>query len=320
MDHSVRMAALCAPSTCIFMVAPSASRDAKSKIPPGPEGSNGIDGRVRRGPSAGPPPFCFYGRRALIPFSIRLRDASVFLLLVLLLTSLPAPAQAAMSLNRTRLIVTAQEREATIDVRSEDESPILLQTWVDDEMDPEASSPDSKDRSIPFITDPPMFRIDPKLSRQVRVLLVQPPESLPQEHETLFWFNAHETPTRPPGGQDAQNYIQLAFHVRIKLFYRPAALADYTLSEAHKLRFSLGQDEAGQPALQIRNPAPIHQSLGTLVLMRGDERIELEAPMLTPDSQLQLPITASLPVTSGLRVVYSTIADDGALLENEQAL
>ena len=41
----------------VSMVAPSAPRDARSKIPPGPEGSNGIDRRGRRGQPAGSPPF-----------------------------------------------------------------------------------------------------------------------------------------------------------------------------------------------------------------------------------------------------------------------
>ena len=41
----------------VSMVAPSAPRDARSKIPPGPEGSNGIDRRGRRGQPAGPSPF-----------------------------------------------------------------------------------------------------------------------------------------------------------------------------------------------------------------------------------------------------------------------
>jgi len=248
-----------------------------------------------------------------------LRHPGAVLLFALVLTGLSAPVQAAMSLNRTRLIVNALEREATIDVRSEDSSPILLQTWVDDETDPEADSPDSRGNPVPFITDPPMFRVDPGLSRQVRVLLVQPPEQLPGGHETLYWFNAHETPTRPSGGADAQNYIQLAFHVRIKLFYRPAALADYTLSDAHRLRFALARNGAGEPVLEIRNPAPIHQSLGTLELAHGDDRIALDAPMLAPDSQMQLPLPG-LPSGSGLRVVYSTIADDGGLLDAEQAL
>ncbi len=42
------------------MVALSAPRDARSKTPPGPEGSNGIDRRGRRGQPAGPPPFLFH--------------------------------------------------------------------------------------------------------------------------------------------------------------------------------------------------------------------------------------------------------------------
>ncbi len=40
----------------VSMVAPSAPRDARSKTPPGPEGSNGIDRRGRRGQPAGLPP------------------------------------------------------------------------------------------------------------------------------------------------------------------------------------------------------------------------------------------------------------------------
>src|SRR5690606_13762045 len=45
------------------MVAPSAPRDARSKTPPGPEGSNGIDRRGRRGQPAGPSPFQVRSRR-----------------------------------------------------------------------------------------------------------------------------------------------------------------------------------------------------------------------------------------------------------------
>ena len=41
----------------VSMVAPSAPRDARSKIPPGPEGSNGIDRRGCRGQPAGSRPF-----------------------------------------------------------------------------------------------------------------------------------------------------------------------------------------------------------------------------------------------------------------------
>ena len=50
------------------MVAPSAPRDARSKIPPGPEGSNGIDRRGRRGQPAGPPPFRALESASASPF------------------------------------------------------------------------------------------------------------------------------------------------------------------------------------------------------------------------------------------------------------
>jgi len=254
-----------------------------------------------------------------MPLPSVLRTPGVILLLALLLAGLVVPAQAAMSLSRTRLIITAKEREASINVRSEDTLPILLQTWVDTDLDSDVGKPGGN--PAPFITDPPMFRVEPSLSRQVRVLLVQPPESLPMDRESLFWFNAHETPPRPTQTDGEKNYIQLAFHVRIKLFYRPATLADYTLSDAHKLRFSLGQDEAGVPTLQIHNPAPIHQSISTLALVHGEEEVALDAPMLAPESTLQLPLSAPLPAAAkGVRVVYATIDDNGGLLEAEQAL
>jgi len=250
---------------------------------------------------------------------ISLRYSGVFLLLALLLAGVFSPAQAAMSLNHTRLIVTAKEREATIDVRSEDEMPILLQTCRSyDSMiiDPRY---EELAEDIPFILTPAVTRLDPGNGQSVRILRIG--DGLPQERESLFWFNVHETPTRPANnGPAGENYIQLAFHVRIKLFYRPAALADYTLTDAHKLHFSLGHNDAGEPVLNIRNPAPIHQSIGTLALAHGDERIELDAPMLAPDSQLQLPVGKPLPASSGLRVVYSTIDDDGGLMDAEHAL
>jgi len=260
--------------------------------------------------------------RHLMTPAMLLRHSGIFLLLALLIASVITPAQAAMSLSRTRLIITAKEREATIDSRNEGQSPILLQTWVDDETDPEASRPNAESLPVPFITDPPMFRIDPNASRQIRVLLVQPPANLPTTQESLFWFNAYETPTRPPGDSENESYIQFAFHVRIKLFYRPAALADYTLTDAHKLRFTLSRNEAGEATLHIRNPAPIHQSISALALTHNDERIEFEnAPMLAPNSELQLLLPSPPPsAASGMRVVYSTINDHGSLVEDEQAL
>src|SRR3546814_1071380 len=48
----------------VSMVAPSAPRDARSKTPPGPAGSNGIDRRGCRGQPAGTSPFRAGRRRS----------------------------------------------------------------------------------------------------------------------------------------------------------------------------------------------------------------------------------------------------------------
>jgi len=68
----------------------------------------------------------FHGTSPLTTATALQRYSSIFLLFALLVLAMSAPVQAAMSLNRTRLVVTAVEREATIDIRSEDPSPILL--------------------------------------------------------------------------------------------------------------------------------------------------------------------------------------------------
>jgi hypothetical protein len=78
------------------MVAPSAPRDARSKIPPGPEGSNGIDRCGCRGQPAGSPPFT--------PSEVRMRS---FL-----------PRCDAWRLNRSRFGVAARHPSAPRDARS----------------------------------------------------------------------------------------------------------------------------------------------------------------------------------------------------------
>ncbi len=47
---------------------------------------------------------------------------------------------------------------------------------------------------------------------------------LPQDRESLFWFNLLDIPPEPKNGK-TDNYLQLAIRSRIKLFYRPAGVA-----------------------------------------------------------------------------------------------
>jgi P pilus assembly chaperone PapD len=76
--------------------------------------------------------------------------------------------------------------------------------------------------SAPFIVLPPIVRIEPGKGQSWR--LVFNGSRLPQDRESLFWFNLLDIPPEPKNGT-AINYLQLAIRSRIKLFYRPAGVA-----------------------------------------------------------------------------------------------
>jgi len=128
---------------------------------------------------------------------------------VLAAALLPSQISAAISVNRTRLIVTQQEREASAQILNEGTQPVLIQSWVDS-GDAQRQVEQIK---APFLVDPPVFRLDPGQSRQVRVLMVWPLEQLPSERESVFWFNVLEVPPKAES-QDAPNHLQISFRTR----------------------------------------------------------------------------------------------------------
>jgi len=281
----------------------------------------------------------------------------VLLLAAALFDAFTAPAaHAAMQLDRTRLVVTEADGSAIIQVQSKDPLPLLLQAWVDagaedvaDESKNE-SEDESRDESedegkgekararltppdAPFITDPPVLYLNPGQRRALRVLSVDAPDTLPAERESLYWLNVLEVPALAPASaapQTANHRLHMSVQSRLKLFYRPRALARYNgaaaLPEADRLRFALTHDAAGQAWLTLDNPAPIHQSLATLALHLPQSHqpeatvIELDAPMLAPFARTRLALPAPIPPQTRVRVSFATLDDDGNLIQDQQTL
>lgn len=234
---------------------------------------------------------------------------------------LPMAADAAISVSHTRLIVTAQAREATPRVLNEGTRPVLIQTWIDSGVD--ARSEERAD--APFIADPPVFRLEPGQSRSVRVLSVAPAENFAQDRESLFFFNVLEIPPVPeaePGKE--QNHLQISFQSRIKLFYRPEQVTAKNTAETDALRLSIARGQTGQSVLRIANATPLHQTLGTLTLVAADGTgYPMPSPMLGPAQTLELPLPTTMtphPHGDGLKARYSTIDDIGVERAHEQAL
>ncbi|SFN55226.1 P pilus assembly protein, chaperone PapD [Izhakiella capsodis] len=133
---------------------------------------------------------------------------------VLILSSLIAtPACAALELDRTRVIFNGGDSSMSLSVTNENKAlPYLAQAWVED--------PQGHTQNLPLTALPPIQRIEPGAQSQVILQALPSVKNLPQDRESLFYFNLREIPPR----SNKPDTLQLALQTRIKLFYRPATL------------------------------------------------------------------------------------------------
>jgi len=235
-------------------------------------------------------------------------------------------AQAGFSIGGTRVIYHEAEGEASVHLkRVTGEKPVLLQVWLDD-GDP-AAKPGTQD--LPFIVTPAVSRVNANGTQVIRIL--RNGDALPQDRETLLFFNALEIPVaRDTDLPTDKNYLQLATQARMKFFYRPAKLPIAVEHIPDLLRFTLaGPDNNRQPQLRIHNPTPYHVTIRDLALHAPQSDVVLAqivkntiAPMVAPYSDLTVPLqaaammddtTSSLPLPSSARVHYLIINDQGGL-------
>ncbi|HGC6387731.1 TPA: fimbria/pilus periplasmic chaperone [Cronobacter dublinensis] len=123
-------------------------------------------------------------------------------------------AYAAIALDRTRVVYNGEEKSISLNISNENKNlPYLAQAWIEDAQGNKITSP--------LTVLPPVQRVEPGAKSQVKVQASPAVASLPQDKETLFYFNLREIPPR----SNKPNTLQIALQTRIKLFYRPAAIA-----------------------------------------------------------------------------------------------
>lgn len=95
------------------------------------------------------------------------------------------------------------------------EHPVALpaQAWIENELAEKITSP--------MVVVPPIQRTEAGANSQVKIQGLPELAQLPQDRESLFYFNLREIPPR----SDKPNTLQIALQTRVKLFYRPAAIA-----------------------------------------------------------------------------------------------
>ena len=173
---------------------------------------------------------------------IRTTGLAVALLPLALMT-----ANAGVIIGGTRVIFEGAKKEATINITNPDNTPYLIQSWIDMQ--------DGVSGKTPFIITPPLYRLDGGQKNLERIVMTG---SLPQEQESLFWLNIKAIPS----ASKQMNALQIAVKTRIKLIYRPDGLRASTPEEqATKLTWQ----QSGN-AIQVNNPTPYVISFNEITL------------------------------------------------------
>ncbi|BAQ75540.1 gram-negative pili assembly chaperone [Pseudomonas sp. Os17] len=211
----------------------------------------------------------------------------------------PVPqASAGIMLNGTRIILNADERSASTIVSNLTSSDYAVQTWVND-------AADSKGSLSPFIAMPALFKVRAGEEQVVRI--IKTPGQLPEDRESVFYFNAQEIPLLE---QKQENTLKVAVRTRVKLFYRPGHLPGSAQDAPGQLTWKLLAQPSGT-VLQVTNPSAYHITFIAIRVMDGDTPIELQdVDMVAPKSTQDFPLKRRLKSGSAT-VEFSIINDYG---------
>ncbi|KFX00499.1 molecular chaperone [Pectobacterium betavasculorum] len=206
-------------------------------------------------------------------------------------------ANAAIALDRTRIIFDGDNKSISVSISNQNnELPYLAQGWIEDERGKKIESP--------LVVLPPLQRVEPGAKSLVKIQGMPAVNALPQDRETLFYFNLREIP--PKVGKI--NTLQIALQTRVKLFYRPKPIQanqqDYADPWQKKLTLTREGDK-----YRIHNPTPYYVTLSAVMPSVNGKRIDDFNPiMVAPKGSDILNVKAAL---LGSSPVISYINDFG---------
>lgn len=185
----------------------------------------------------------------------------------LLSLTLSGQAMAAFTVSGTRFIYDEGKKNVSVEVTNNADDTYGGQVWVDNI---------SEGSGVYMVPTPPFFRISPKQKQIVRIMKTDG-GTLPSDRESLFWLNVQEIPPKP---KTDENVLSVAINTRVKLFYRPKALAAGRKNAEQKMEVV---HRGG--ATYLKNPTPYYFAV-TKVKVNG------KAVSLTPDEELALSVMA----------------------------
>jgi chaperone protein PapD len=188
----------------------------------------------------------------------------------LLLLGLSQSVNAAVGLDRTRVIFDGSKDATSVNITNNNpQLPYLAQGWIEDE--------EGKKVTTPLIVLPPVQRLEPGKQSQVKVQALPAAKLLPQDRETVYYFNLREIPPR----SDKANTLQIALQTRIKLFYRPQAITPTQQDLSNPWQEKLTLVREGD-RYRVNNPTPYYVTLVDARSSKEGKTIPGFEPLMVP--------------------------------------
>lgn len=209
-----------------------------------------------------------------------------------------SPAQAALTIDSTRIVHGTDSRNSSVIVANPSNSTFAAQAWVNTEEDDTVTP-------VPLIASPALFRLDP--GKQQMVQINRLPNDLPEDRESLFYFNVQEIPQQL---ETNANLLNIALRTRIKLFYRPSQVKGVPEQHLDSLQWSLASNN-GKTFLQVLNPTPYHFTFGRLEVGAPGKIEKIDTALMAMPMQTQSFELKTTQASKGLQVQFTTINDYG---------
>lgn len=186
-------------------------------------------------------------------------------------------SEAAVSLDRTRIIFDGENKSVSLSINNNKQLPYLAQGWIENE--------ESKKITSPLIVLPPVQRLEPGKSSQMKIESLPSIKNLPQDRESLFYFNMREIPPK----SDKPNTLQIALQTKIKLFYRPAAIAPQQNSAPWQEKMQL--EKKGNLVI-AKNSTPYYITIINAGAHANTDAKEFNPIMIAPFGEENIGITS----------------------------
>lgn len=220
--------------------------------------------------------------------SLCLTATLLLLMLVVLLGSASLARAEGLGYDRTRLILTEDDTNASVLIKNDTAQAYLIRPQLMDEQ--EHPAPEAAVR-------PPLMKLVPQHAARLRLALDK--SRLPQDRETLFWLVSHAFPAI--AADASAQRLNFNFVLKMKVLYRPAPITGNTSQAAAKLVWYSKRDK-----LAVRNDSPYHV---TIAGMRVNGKSVDSSLLLAPFSET----TTTLTATPRAHLQWLIFNDDGTL-------